>query len=487
MLVGTRSRPFTSWAAFVAEYVQIGDDNLRGIDRILDDDMFGDIVWRAFTRASSRSTHKGRPSTAIDCTLRTGVLKHFKNWSFRELFKEIQPNLDYRRFTRFFADKTPNVATMARSIARIDAQALREMNEHLAVIALERGIIKGRVYRQDTTVCETNVHYPTDSSLLADGVRVLQRLTESAAQLLPSPGTFRDRSRSVRRHTIDIARSARSRGDDAKERRKVSYRKLLRIVRPVVTTATKMATRLGKRCTKKRLSFHDALVADAIKDELDTMTLRVDKVIQQTRARICRGVTTYPNKLLSLFVPMTCVIRKGKPHKPNEFGCLIDIIEVENGFVSDYGVLDGNPPDGDLLIPGIERHKQRFGRAPHLVATDAGFWSAKNERDAHKAGVKRVSIPYKGKLSAMRRRIQRSRWFRKGQRWRANGEGRIGILKNVYGLNRCMYKSNNAMARWLGWCVFVNNLVIVARTIRTQEDNHETTSTTQRQDARRAA
>jgi IS5 family transposase len=181
------------------------------------------------------------------------------------------------------------------------------------------------------------------------------------------------------------------------------------------------------------------------------------------------------------------VICKGKAHKPTEFGRLVDIVEVENGFVSDYQVLDGNPDDGSLLLPALERHKQRFGRAPHLAATDRGFWSAKNEQQAYALGVKRVSIPTTGRLSAARLRIQRSRWFRQAQRWRANGEGRIGTLKNVYGMNRCMYKGDEAMERWVGWCVFANNLVAVARALQRQEQTHDATTAKPQGRADRAA
>jgi IS5 family transposase len=276
--------------------------------------------------------------------------------------------------------------TIARNIARIDAQALREMNERLCVIARERGVIRGRVYRQDTTVCETNIHYPTDSSLLGDGVRVLQRTLARAEDLLPSLGRMRDRSRSVRRRVIEISRSTGRRGEEGRQRRETSYRKLLRTVRPVVTAAKQVANKLGDGRVTRRLGFLDALAAEGLKQELDTMAPRVETVIQQTRARICRGITDYPDKLLSLFEPRTCVIRKGK-----------------------------------------------------------------------------------------------------AQRWRANGEGRIGILKNVYGLDRCMYKGNEAMERWVGWCVFANNLVVVARAIRRQEHRDETAATPQRKDARQAA
>lgn len=216
------------------------------------------------------------------------------------------------------------------------------------------------------------------------------------------------------------------------------------------------------------------------------MVPRVEQVIRQTRARIGRGITDGPDKLLSLFEPATCVIRKGKPHKPTEFGRLIDIVEVENGFVSDYQVLDGNPSDGSLLIPALERHRLRFGRAPHLAATDRGFWSAKNERDAYELGVKRVSIPKTGLVTGARLRLQRSRWFRQAQRWRGGGEGRIGTLKNVYGMDRCMYQGDEAMERWVGWCVLAGNLVVIARMLRSRQDHEQARKTPGRQ-ARAAA
>lgn len=383
-------------------------------------------------------------------------------------------------------------STLSRNLACMDAQAVRALNERLVELARERKVVQGRIYRQDTTVCETNVHHPTDSSLLQDGVRVLQRLAGRAAQVVPAVGSMRDRAKAVRNRVLEIARAARSRGEQSKQRRESSYRTLLRIVRPVVTGAVRIAGKLGDKRVTRHLGWQEELVAKALKADLDTMGKRVERVIRQTRVRVCRGITDWPDKLLSLFVPRTAVIRKGKAHKPNEFGRLIDIVEVENGIVSDYQVLCGNPDDGSLLVPALERHQQRFGRVPHLVATDRGFWSAKNERAAHALGVKRVAIPATGKLARTRLRLQRSRWFRQAQRWRAAGEGRIGTLKNVFGMDRCMYKDadgreDDAMERWVGWCVFANNLVCVARVLRGQERDARNTGATTRQSHQAAA
>lgn len=487
MLVARSAQKPLPLGGVAGDGVHIWDATLKVVDEILMDDGFGDILFAALRRLSPKAT-TGRRRIAVNQLLRIGVLKHIKNWSLRSLSTEMQRNLDYRAFTQVFEQDPRATSSLCRNLAAIDGKTIRQLNEHLCTLALKWAVVRGSNYRQDTTVCETNVHYPTDSTLLQDGARVLARVVRRAEELLPSIGKLRDRAKSVQHRVLEIARASRIKGEQGQERREQSYRKLLRIVRPVVTAATQAADKLGDSRVTRRLGLIGKMAATALKQELDTMVPRVEQVIRQTRARICRGDNNYPDKLLSVFEPLTSVIRKGKAHKPTEFGRLIDIVEVENGFVSDYRVLEGNPDDGSLLIPALERHKERFGRAPYLAATDRGFWSGKNEKEAYALGVKRVSIPVRGKLSAARLRLQRSRWFRNGQRWRANGEGRIGTLKNVYGMNRCMYKGADAMERWIGWCVFANNLVVVARALQKRNSEHDDeAATTQGQGDSRAA
>ena len=492
MLVSVRAQQPLPLGGSTGDGVHIWDADLKVIDHLLADDELIDILWHSARRVHPKARKTGRDRMALNRSLRTAALKHLKRWSFPDTFKELQRNLDYRAFTQFFDEKIPVASTLSRNLACIDAQAVRALNERLIELARQPAVVQGRGYRQDTTVCETNVHYPTDSSLLQDGVRVLQRLVGRAQELAPGLGRLRERAKAVRNRVLEIARAARGRSEQSKKRRESSYRALLRIVRPIVTGAGRSARKLGDQRVIRHLGWQEELVAEVLKADLDTMCERVERVIRQTRARVCRGITDWPDKLLSLFVPRTYVIRKGTAHKPNEFGRLIDIVEVENGIVSDYQVLCGNPDDGSLLIPAIERHQQRFGRAPHLVATDRGFWSASNERAAYALGVKRVAIPATGKIARTRLRIQRSRWFRQALRWRAAGEGRIGTLKNVFGMDRCRYKdadgrADDAMERWVGWCVFAHNLVFVARALRRLEPDVKQGGTTAGQNDQAAA
>jgi transposase, IS5 family len=149
-----------------------------------------------------------------------------------------------------------------------------------------------------------------------------------------------------------------------------------------------------------------------------------------------------------LFEPSTEIIRKGKAGKPNEFGKMVKLQEAEDQLVIDYEVYDRRPSDSDLLIAAIETHRAMLGRPPHLVAADAGFYSAKNEAAAKAQGVKRVCIPNRSTKSSERKREQRKRWFRNGQKWRTGCEGRISVSKRRHGLNRCRYRGDAGMKRW---------------------------------------
>ena len=189
----------------------------------------------------------------------------------------------------------------------------------------------------------------------------------------------------------------------------------------------------------------------------------VEQVIAQTKARVFGGDNHFPNKLLSIFEEHTQLIRKGKPFKPNEFGRLVRIDEVENGIVSHYDVAPDVPADQQQWMPAVLQHKEIFGKAPRVGTADRGFYSARNEREAHEAGVKKVALPARGRLSEARAQLQKKRWFKQAQRWRAGIESRMATLKHRFNMGRAVYKGDRGFQRHVGWSVIANNLVNIAR------------------------
>jgi IS5 family transposase len=314
-------------------------------------------------------------------------------------------------------------------------------------------------------VVETNIHYPTDSSLLGDGVRVLTRAMKKITVIVGNVGTkLRDRCRSVKLRVLDIARAARSKAQQGQEKLKRAYRQLLNSTSRVVGQAKRFSSEIAAG-VKRSADLLQQLALAGLRDKLDAMVPLVRQVMKQTRARIVCGDTRSDGKLVSLCEPSTEIIRKGKAGKPTEFGKMVKLQEAENQIIIDYEVYDRRPNDADLLLAAIDTHQARLGRIPRLVAADAAFYSAKNEAAATAKGVKRVCIPNRSTKSAERRREQKKRWFRAGQTWRTGCEGRISVVKRRHGLNRCRYKGDAGMQRWVGLGIIADNLITIGRAL----------------------
>jgi transposase, IS5 family len=437
-------------------------------DRVLADEQIVAAVYEALARRHPKSRSRGRLGAPAEMVLRLLILKHVRNWSYGVLEREVRANLVYRDFTRVGGAKMPDAKTMGRWGLAVEPAAIKQIHERMVKIAQDKGVTEGRRMRVDTTVVETNVHYPTDSSLMGDGVRVLIRTMKKITKIVGGAGAkLCDRSRSVKLRVLDIARAARAKGQPQHERLMRAYGQLLNSTSRVVGQAKRFSKQIAEG-VKRSTDVLQQLALEGLRRELDAMVPLVKQVMKQTRARIFRDETRSEGKLLSLFEPSTEVIRKGKAAKPNEFGKMVKLQEAENQIVTDYEVYARRPNDSDLLIAAIETHQARLGRTPRLVAADAAFYSIKNEAAAKAKGVKRVCIPNRNTKSPQRKREQKKRWFRNGQKWRTGCEGRISVVKRRHGLDRCRYKGFVGMQRWVGLGVIADNVVNIGRAMEKQ-------------------
>ena len=452
--------------AFLAE--AIGDywePWMRQADQILEDEKLVHIVYEALLRRHPKSRTRGRLGTPAEIVLRMLLLKHIRNWSFGVLEREVRTNLLYREFTRVCAGKAPDAKSLGRQALALGPEVIQQLHQRVVELAVENKVVQGRKMRVDTTVVETNIHYPTDSSLLGDGDRVLTRLMKKVTVIAGDAGTkLRNSMRSVQRRVAEIARASRAKGEKGKERIEPLYRKLLEITSRVVRQAKRFSGEIASG-VKRSPDLLKQAALEGLKREIDSMTETLGKVVAQTKARVFGGDTHVAGKILSVFETSTEVIRKGKASKPTEFGKMIKVQEAENQIVIDVQVYDEKPSDSNLLIPSIETHQRLMGRTPDLAAADAGFYSAKNVAKAEEIGVKRVSVPNRSTKSAARRQYQKQRWFKKGQKWRTGCEGRISLLKRRHGLRRSLYKKAAGMKRWVGLGVIADNLINIGRAL----------------------
>ena len=463
-MIEVRRRQLSFGDGLIAEEVSdLREGWMKHADEVLADEDIEMAVYEALAKRRPKSRSRGRRGAPADVVLRLLTLKHIRNWSYEQLEREVRANLVYRDFTHVGGGKMPDAKTMGRWGTALGPKVLKQIHERVVKVAQEKGVTTGRRMRVDTTVVETNIHHPTDSTLLGDGVRVLIRTMKKITQIAGAVGTkLRDRSRSVKFRLLEIGRVARAKGAIDHDKLKRRYAQLLDATSRVVGQAKHFSKEISQG-VKRATDVLKQLALEGMRQELDAMASRVRQVMKQTRARIFRGNTRSKDKLLSLFEPSTEVIRKGKAGKPNEFGKMVKLQEAENQIITDYEVYAQRPHDSDLLIAAIETHQALMGRVPYLVAADAAFYSARNEAAAKAKGVKRVCIPNRSTKSSERQREQKKRWFRNGQKWRTGCEGRISVAKRRHGLSRCRYKGSVGMDRWVGLGIIADNLINIGR------------------------
>jgi IS5 family transposase len=434
------------------------DQKLRRIDELLDDDTLVDGVVEAMRGRFAQSGRRGRYGTPAEVALRLLVLKHLKSWSYEQLEWEVTGNLVYRHFCRIDGGKVPDAKTMVRLGQLLDSQVLKGLFDRVVALAAQRQVTRGRKMRVDTTVVETPVRYPSDSRMCEDVTQVLCREVERArSEGVAAPRAFRNVRRSVGRRQREITQI--SRRPLAREARRRAlcrpYRRLLAITRRVLRQAEQTV-----RSARRRWSGLSGRARRGVKT-MQRMIQLGRSVVAQTKLRIFKGITDSATKIVSVFEPETKILRRGKAHKPTEFGQMVKVQEAEGGIVTDIAVVTES--DSKLLVPSVEHHKRVFGRAPRVVATDRGFFSLENVQLVAAMGVQCVAVPKTGHRSAAWIAHERTRAFRRARAWRAGGEARIARLKHTFGMHRTRYRGPSGVARSAYWAAIANNLTAIGR------------------------
>jgi transposase, IS5 family len=439
------------------------EPELSRLDELLDDEVLFCRVKADLIRRRPNSSRCGRHSTPVEVVLRMLVIKRLYNWSYEQTERFVNDSIVLRQFCRLYLERTPDDTTLIRWANVIGSQTVASLNERAVELAHSLKITRGRKLRVDGTVVETNIHHPTDSALLSDGVRVLSRLLRRAKKILPieeidrlGQEIFRTRNRSVRRTAQRLHRIARRKGEGAKKDLKEAYRKLIGISQASCAQATEVV---------EALRDHAVGAAEGLLERFQRFVPLMERGIDQATRRVLEGEhLPATEKLLSLFEEHTQIITRHKAGKPREFGRKVLIDEVDGGIISRYEILSESGSERSELAESLKAHQQRFGRAPYLLAADRGLYSVENERLAQQAAVKRVALPKSGKLSEKRKRYEKQRWFRRGFRFRAGIEGRISVLNRAFGLGYCLDHGEEGMGRWVGWGILTHNLRQIART-----------------------
>lgn len=446
-----RENQISLWDTVLPESFRSLPAELAKIDDILDDPVFMQPFIAKF------NTRRGRPTIPIETYLRLMYLKRRYQLGYETLIKEVGDSITWRRFCRIPIDEEmPDPTTLIKARQRYGEEVVEQLNELLLLKLQDEKILKTRKLRVDTTVVESNIHHPTDATLLHDGVKVITRFVSKIRRVASQAAKdFTDRTREVKEQILSIAKLLRRRTQETWDDINAITRTVTEITEEVCNEALEVINRVNDK---------GRVFTKAMKDKLGQAVNLTQKLIEQAK-QVTSGNRNIPNRIVSFFNPEARPIKKGKLGKTAEFGYKLRIDETESGFVTGYQLYQGNPADDGLLIPTVEQHKKRFISSPSAVATDRGFGSQSNEEALHSLGVRRISSPVKGRKSKKRMEHEAQLWFKDLQRFRAAGEAKISLLKRKYGLSRSLYRGFTGSKTWVGLGIWVYNLKRAAQMV----------------------
>lgn len=452
-----------AWFWTIIEQLAIEmDPELAQIDRILDDDELFQMIKADMAQRYPQTLKTGRDSTPVEVSLRMLVVKRLYQFTYRDTEWHVGDSLVLRWFCRVYFNAVPDHTTLNRWALLIQPETLQAFNDRITTIATTLKVTRGRKLRTDGTVVETNIAYPSDSKLLADGVRVLSRALKQAQEVMPDTAAlgvaiFRDRTRSARNQARRIARRARQRSAAAKADMQKAYQRLVHVTQATVRQVTTVLE------TLQSASYQ---TVHGLVETLETFLPRVEQALDQTQRRVFAGESVpAQDKIVSLFEPHTDIICRQKAGKPVEFGHKVWLDEVDGGIVTRWRVLAGNPPDEAQWSPAIDHHRHQFGKAPWQASGDRGLYSPDNEAYAQRQGVQRPILPKPGRKTEARKQHEAQAWFKRGRRFHAGVEGRISVLKRKHGLDCCLDRGEEGFDKWVGWGVIAGNLTVMGRTL----------------------
>ena len=414
-----------------------------------------DIAHRDFDKSLSQSEY-GRGGYTSEQILRSIVVMFIEEKSYRDTVILVENSEFLRNFIKLGNKEMMDFTFLCKAFTALSEETWKSVNRALSKYAKKKEKITTEKLRLDTTAYETNIHYPTDSSLLWDSYRTSARLMKDAADEIRHIGlTHRVHTKKVRQLALYISRNGGKKEKGAQQKIKSIYRKLIERVKWIVSVG---------EVAEKLLSAGN-LKAMAIAAELKHYLPIEQKIISQAERRVMMGEQVpSAEKVYSLFEEHTELIKRGKAGKPIEFGHKVLLAETGEKFIIHYETMPKQKADTELIKESLSIHAKVFGSGPAVLAGDKGFYESREQIRNLSKNIETVSICKKGRRTAEEDRRENTEEFKDGQRFRAGIEGTISVLKRAFKLSRCFFKGFKNFASSVGCAVFCHNLVMLART-----------------------
>jgi IS5 family transposase len=423
---------------------------LENISRILDaNPTICDLAMQDLSEVGQKASRSGARGMTADQVVRAAIVKQMLNFTYKELAFHIVDSNSLRRFMRIgIADKGFKKSVLNKNVKALSPQTWEAINAQLVQYADDEKIEKGRQVRIDCTVVESNIHEPTDSSLLWDSVRVLTRLLYRAKEDFGLRISFQDHTRRAKRRLLGIMNSR------SKKVRKSKYTDLIKVTNKSIGYAQRAIEAIDKVA-----SISHGLVA--LRLDLNQYSQLATRVVDQTQRRVLLGEDVpASDKVVSLFETHSDIIVKDR--RDTFFGHKVCLTGGASNLIVDCLIVDGNPADSSLTVDMLDRQKELYGRYPLKVALDGGFASKDNLNKAKEKQIKDVCFAKKRGLEV--EDMCRSQWvYDRLRRFRAGIESGISWVKRCFGMTRCTWKGLRSFKSYVWASIVSANLLTLAR------------------------
>jgi IS5 family transposase len=459
-----------NWLEFQPSNLKLTNEyyaRYEAISEILDDTprllelVHGDLL-AALDEENRESKRRGGFVYTSEMVLRLALCQILEGASLRGIVVRVDDSHYLRRFTRIHEGPMMGHTALCRLRNAIRPETWKAMNESLARAAVRQAQITGDKLRLDTTAVETNIHWPTDSSLLWDVYRTLGTLIGRTREICPQAiGNGRVHLKRTKKLATRIARKAQHKGRKAKDLKPL-YKRLIGSVEGIYDWSAQVADRIEKKLDGCRAPAPVDSMTKLL-GQLRHFGALASHVIWQATERVLheRSVPN-ENKLFSIFEDHTELLKRGKAGKDIEFGHMIQIQQTGEKFITDYEVFEKKPAEPTLVRPALNSHKMLFGHFPESIAADKGYWDAKQFAKLE-GKIDVIAIPKKGRRNEAENAREHDPFFRLAQAFRAGVEGSISFLKRCLALARCMNKGWKNYVSTVGATVLAHNLLVLAR------------------------
>lgn len=402
---------------------------------------------------TSNKKTTGDKGMSSDQILRAAIIKNIRGLSYEQLAFNLSDSFSTRSFLMMDLGESYSSSCLQENISKISESTWENISEALVFDATKTGFENGKQVRVDSTVTDVNIGYPTDSKLLYDCIRVIDREFKNAREV----------AEKIHWRLTSCAQAKEAKGlryqiNNAKndEERLPIYKKLLKIAKKIKRDLPSIIAKIEKVLNKK-----ESTVLKRSFEQLSNVNFFLEKIIYQTEQRVLNGIIIpSPKKVVSIFEPHTDIIVKDR--RETQFGHKIFITSGVSNMVLHCDIPKGNANDADMFLGTIEAIKNSFGKYPTKVSADGGFASEENIFVAQLLGVKDVCFPKRCNMEI--EDMVKSEWvYEKLLNWRAGIEAVISFLKRCFGLSKANWSGFDGFKRYVRCGIASYNLLLLAR------------------------